>query len=87
MFTISDEVMDTAGTYALEVRDGVGACARTGDDAEVSMGISDLSAIFLGGNSAIQRHRAGRVQGTTDAVSKMDRLFRTSIAPFALEVF
>lgn len=51
------------------------------------MDIADLGALVLGHADAIPRWRAGQITGEAESVHSLDRLLRTSGAPFCIEVF
>jgi predicted acetyltransferase len=71
------------GRYELAVRDGAAMCAPSEDDPDVSCTASDLGAVYLGGSTWRQLHRAGRVTELTDgALARADALFAWDPAPW-----
>ncbi len=80
---VHDDVLeDTAGTWRWTARDGVGALTRTDEPAEVTLGIGDLGAVWLGGQTLGARHAAGYVtQQRPGAVAELDAALRTPVGP------
>lgn len=79
---VHDPLGITGGAVALEIaRDGRAAVSPASADAQpdVSLGIEELSALFLGGVSALTLARAGRLRAADP--HRVDRVFRTSRAP------
>jgi predicted acetyltransferase len=83
---VRDPLGIAAGRYSLEV-DGSGATVDTTDATEIEIDIEDLSALALGGRSALQLAMAGRIRGSDDAVERLDRMFRGSRAPWSPVIF
>ena len=84
---VSDPLDFAAGRYLLEVDElGAGKVSRINElpthAAALTLGITELSSIFLGGVSAATLVRAGRVteHRPGDAIA-LDQLFRASRAP------
>lgn len=83
-FDVSDPLDIAGGTFLVTVdADGAGSVAVV-DDAPlgipiVCLGIAELSALLLGGVSAVTLARAGRIE-TTDP-ERIARLFATAAAP------
>ena len=75
------------GTYRLAVTDGVASCDTVTSVADVSMDVNTLGALYLGGTSAVALSRVGRIEGSPDAVARLETLFRSSVAPHCPEVF
>lgn len=76
-----------SGTYELAAVDGQGKVVAVDGDADVSIGIDALGALYLGGHNARSMAAAGLVQGTPEAVAALHRLFATVAAPWCNEVF
>jgi predicted acetyltransferase len=75
---------DNAGRYRLTVGEFI-ACERTRADADLGLGIEDLSAAYLGGVSFSALARAGRVEERRHgAVALADRLFACQPAPWTV---
>jgi predicted acetyltransferase len=77
----------TQGTFELTVDGGIASCRRTSSEAQVSLTAEDLGAIYLGGRCVPLLAAAGRIKGDTTDVALLDRMFRTSLAPWCPEVF
>ena len=84
---VSDPLDFTTGRYLLEVDElGAGKVSRVDElptnSAALTLGITELSSIYLGGVSAATLVRAGRVteHRAGDAIA-VDQLFRASRAP------
>ena len=78
---------DISGVYELAVSDGVGKCVVVDGNADVSLGVDALGALYLGGSNAVSMAAAGKIDGAADRVSLLHRLFRTDVAPWCEEVF
>jgi len=89
MFTVDDPFLpDVGGSFELSVVDGSGRCRRIDAGAtDVSLGTADLASLYLGGYGAVAMARAGRIQGESDAVEMLGRMFRGDVAPWCEEVF
>ena len=83
---VRDQMGFTTGRYRLAV-EGSGATVDTTDTTDIEIDIEDLSALALGGRSALQLAMAGRIQGSGEAIEKLDRMFRGSRAPWSPVVF
>ncbi len=75
------------GTFALSVRDGEAQVALSAEPADLHMDAEELGALYLGGRSAHDLWRAGRIDGDRPAVTTADLLFRTLVPPWCPEVF
>lgn len=81
-------VADNAGRYRLEAAGGTARVERDEGEPELSLDVSELGSVFLGGVSFEQLARAGRVEELAQgAVARADSLFRTARAPWCPEVF
>jgi predicted acetyltransferase len=78
---------DVDGTYELTVINGVGSCARVEGDAEVSLDLDVLGAMYLGGADAYAYAAADRIRGGAVEVGRLHELFRTARAPWCNQVF
>jgi predicted acetyltransferase len=88
VFELSDRFGPAAGTYRLEVVDGVGSCeAASPGAADVSLAVEDLGRLVLGGVSAVTLSRAGLVSGSVGGVARLHDLFVTRQRPYCPEVF
>ena len=88
-FAVDDPFLpDLGGTFELGVSEGNGTCRRIGGGpTDVSLGTTDLASLYLGGHNAIAMARAGRIQGPTDSVELLGRMFRGDVAPWCEEIF
>lgn len=70
------------GVYLLD-GDATGArCTRTRGDADLSLSAEALATCYLGGERFQRLARAGRVQGTLDALVRADASFAVDPAPW-----
>ena len=63
------------------------SCRRTTREPELELGIEELGAVYLGGNGFGPLARAGRIQGSPEALRRADALFAWDPAPWCPEVF
>jgi len=62
--------------------------AKTMEDVDLRLDVSDLGTVYLGGFTFAQLQRAGRVEELTEgAVARGDSAFRTDRAPWCPEIF
>ncbi len=80
-------VPHNTGDYELTVRDGSATVSPTPVEPELTLTIGELSGLFLGNGGAMAALGAGRIDGPRDAVVRLERLMRTSIAPWCQQVF
>jgi predicted acetyltransferase len=81
---VDDELGLAGGTYLLEVdAAGRGRVTEGFDgDADISLPITSLSAIYLGGVSAVTLESAGLLHGRAEAVALLDAMFHSARAPW-----
>ena len=85
---VEDGFADQGGRYLLTVRDGKAECARTERAADLSLDVSDLGSVYLGGTEMSTLVRAGRVRAHRDGVVAVaDGLFRGEREPHCLHWF
>lgn len=83
---VNDEFGYADGTFSVEISNGkatvtpADAAADAGADLELS--IEALGALYLGGSNAPQLAAAGKIMGDHEMVAKLDRLMRTTTAPW-----
>ncbi len=70
---------ENSGRYHLDP-DGT---SSTTEPAEVTLDVSELACVYLGGTSFADLAAAGRVQGSPEALARADALFATPQAPCA----
>lgn len=78
---------DNSGTWRLEVDGGRASVSKTSGNGEVSLGIMELGALYLGQFTFAQMLAAGRITGTAEAIARADDLWRTPVAPWCPEIF
>jgi len=72
------------GRYELLVEDGVGTCAKTDADADLTGSVNVLGATYLGGTSFQQLALASQVEERTEgAAAAADGLFAEAPAPWS----
>ena len=77
-----------SGRWRLEAGPGGATCSRTEDAADVSLGVADLGAAYLGGVRPSTLARAGRVQERTPgALARLDLLLSWSVEPWCATAF
>lgn len=79
---VRDPLDFTAGTWHVEAAAGERATVTETDAApDLTVGIDALSALSLGGVSAVRLHDAARVRGSSDAAAALDDALRPERAP------
>lgn len=80
---VRDDVLEgNAGTWRWSARDGVGALTRTDESADLTLDITDLAAVWLGGQTLGARAAAGFVaEQRLGAVAELDAALRTPVGP------
>ncbi len=72
------------GRYLLDAGPDGAACSPTSGNPDVTMAVKELGALYLGGVNARSLQRAGRIEDQTgDGVARLDRMFRSTVAPWA----
>jgi predicted acetyltransferase len=85
---VDDPFPGERGRYLLTVRDGKGACVATDREPDLSLDVSDLGSVYLGGVTPGTLVRAGQIRAQhPDAAALADALFRTARAPHCLHWF
>lgn len=89
---VGDPLGHASGIFRITVVHGkatVTRCPEDGSvDAELSMGVSELSSLYLGGVSANTLQAAGRVrEDHPGAIARFDALFATAVTPHSLTDF
>lgn len=79
---VTDPLGFAEGTWRLRAAAGEHAEATTTDAAsDLTLGVDALSALSVGGVSAVRLHAAGRIQGPADAAAALDDALRPERAP------
>jgi len=76
-----------AGRYLLEGGPDGARCAKTGEAAEVTLDAETLGELYLGGARFHTMARAGRVQGSAEALRRADAMFAWDPLPWIPEIF
>lgn len=77
-----------AGRYALTVSGGIAKCERTDEAADLSLDISDLGSLYLGGTSASLLADAGRLRVHAPVAARLaDALFQAEAMPHTVHWF
>ena len=88
VLAVDDPFLDEHGCYLLTVRDGKADCVLTGREPDLSMDISDLGSVYLGGTAPSTLVRAGHVRAhRPGAAALADALFRADRSPHCLHWF
>lgn len=67
---VDDPLGHAGGRYEVVTRDGVAEVFRTDAAADVLLTSETLGSLYLGGVPVLQLHRAGRLDGATEAVRR-----------------
>ncbi|MBB1159960.1 GNAT family N-acetyltransferase [Amycolatopsis dendrobii] len=85
---VTDPFLAEHGRYLLTVRDGKAECVRTDRAPDLSLDVSDLGSVYLGGTLPSVLVRAGHVQAHNgEAAGLADALFRSDRAPHCVHWF
>ncbi len=87
VIAVADDMGYASGTYRITVAGGQATVTPTDDDADVSLGVRELSALYLGRACADGYARSGLIAGNPKAVRQLERLFVTAQAPWCPEMF
>jgi predicted acetyltransferase len=67
---VDDPLGPAAGRFAVTTADGAATVVRTDDAADVRLTAETLGSLYLAGVPVRLLHRAGRIDGTDDAVGR-----------------
>lgn len=85
---VQDPFLAEHTRYRLTVRDGEAICGPTDERPDLSLQVSDLGSLYLGGVTPTTLVRAGHVEAHhAEAAGRADALFRTERAPHCLHWF
>ncbi|MFC0052814.1 GNAT family N-acetyltransferase [Streptomyces actinomycinicus] len=85
---VDDPFLGEHGRYLLTVRDGKATCAPTDRDPGLSLDVSDLGSVYLGGTAPSTLVRAGHIRAhRPGAAALADALFRAERPPHCLHWF
>lgn len=82
-----DPADGTTATWRLSVDETEPACSTSGDEPDLWVDLEDLGACYLGRARFRALARAGRVQGTPEALARADAMFGWDPQPWCPEVF
>ena len=75
------------GTFRLEAHGNGAEVVPADTEPDLSLGVAELSAIYLGGVAPARLARAGRIDGSPEAVELASVMFSWDRAPWCQEVF
>lgn len=82
VFRVDDVLGFAAGSWRLTADRGSQGVVATGEgEADVTLDVAALSALYAGGVSAVQLRAAGRLQATAGVAAALDDAFRAADAP------
>jgi predicted acetyltransferase len=86
---ITDDMYErNSGRWRLDASDGRANVARTQEEPDLALNVTDLASVYLGGFTFSHLARAGRVEeARADAIARADALFMTNVAPWCPEIF
>lgn len=85
---VDDPFLGEHGRYLLTVRDGTAGCVPTSREPDLSLDVSDLGSLYLGGTAPGTLVRAGHIRAHhPGAATLADALFRTDRSPHCLHWF
>ncbi|GGV22205.1 UPF0256 protein [Streptomyces filipinensis] len=85
---VEDPFLGEHGRYLLTVRDGKADCVPTDREPDLSLGVSDLGSVYLGGTAPSTLVRAGHIRAhRPGAAALADALFRAERPPHCLHWF
>jgi predicted acetyltransferase len=85
---VDDPFLGERGRYLLTVRDGKAGCGSTDREPDLSLDVSDLGSLYLGGLAPSTLVRAGHIRAHHPAAAALaDALFRVERAPHCLHWF
>ncbi|WP_327137719.1 GNAT family N-acetyltransferase [Streptomyces sp. NBC_01340] len=85
---VDDLFLGEHGRYLLTVRDGKADCVPTDREPDLSLDVSDLGSVYLGGTAPSTLVRAGHIRAhRPGAAALADALFRAERSPHCLHWF
>ena len=85
---VDDPFLGEHGRYLLTVRDGKAECVPTDREPDLSLDVSDLGSVYLGGTAPSTLVRAGHIRAhRPGAAALADALFRGERSPHCLHWF
>jgi predicted acetyltransferase len=87
VLTIDDPQGHAAGSFEVETSDGRATVTRTDQQADLTLSAETLGSLYLGGVSVLALHRAGRIDGSEEAVRRFAAMADLSEPPYCLTGF
>lgn len=85
---VDDPFLGERARYLLTVRDGKADCVPTDREPDLSLDVSDLASVYLGGTAPSTLVRAGHIRAhRPGAPALADALFRAERSPHCLHWF
>jgi predicted acetyltransferase len=84
---VNDPIGTAGGTFSIDVSTDGAVVKSTDADADISLDIRDLGAIYLGRPGLARMSRVGRVMGDPDKMRAADAAFAWDIQPWCPEIF
>ncbi|MQY34648.1 N-acetyltransferase Eis [Streptomyces sp. RB17] len=85
---VDDPFLGEQGRYLLTVRDSKADCVATDREPDLSLDVSDLGSVYLGGTAPSTLVRAGRIRAHRPGAANLaDALFRAERPPHCLHWF
>jgi predicted acetyltransferase len=85
---VEDPFLGEHGRYLLTVREGKADCVPTNREPDLSLDVSDLGSVYLGGTAPSTLVRAGHIRAhRPGAATLADALFRAERSPHCLHWF
>ncbi|MFB9907610.1 GNAT family N-acetyltransferase [Allokutzneria oryzae] len=85
---VDDQFLGEHGRYLLTVRDSKADCVPTDREPDLSLDVSDLGSVYLGGTAPSTLVRAGHIKAhRPGAAALADALFRADRSPHCLHWF
>lgn len=84
---LKDPLAYCSGTWRITVQDGHGRAEMSTDEAQITLGIGALGALWFGDRSAATLALAGLIHGTAADVLAFSKLWEVSEAPMNLSSF
>ncbi|MEU9439061.1 GNAT family N-acetyltransferase [Streptomyces sp. NPDC048252] len=85
---VDDQFLGEHGRHLLTVRDGKAECVPTDREPDLSLDVSDLGSVYLGGTAPSTLVRAGHIRAhRPGAAGLADALFRAERSPHCLHWF
>ena len=84
---VADDMGYANGTYRITVAGGQATVTPTEGEADISLDVRELSALYLGRACADGYARSGLIAGSPESVRQLERLFVTARAPWCPEMF